>query len=166
MVNVQAAPQIVFSEFPAGFCLSSSSFQLDASPLGGIFSGPGISGDLFIPANAGEGTHEITYLLDDGVCAVDSSFELLVEECVSVDATTSNDQINLYPNPTSDWIHIDGLKDEMEISILNLQGQIVVRLKFQDSTTKINIENYASGVYFLQWQSEEGMQSRKFIVEH
>jgi hypothetical protein len=45
-------------------------------------------------------------VLDDGVCAVDSSFELLVEACVSVDATTSNDQINLYPNPASDWLHM------------------------------------------------------------
>jgi predicted transcriptional regulator len=166
LVNVQAAPQIVFSEFPAGFCLNSSSFQLDASPLGGIFSGPGISGDLFIPANAGEGTHVITYLLDDGVCAVDSSFELLVEECVSVDALSSVEEVNIYPNPASDWLYVDGLKNEVEVSILNLQGQIVGRIKFQDSATKINIGNYASGVYFLQWQSEEGMQSRKFIVEH
>jgi hypothetical protein len=139
---------------------------LDASPLGGIFSGPGISGDLFIPANAGEGTHEITYLLDDGVCAVDSSFEFLVEECVSVYAFSSVEEVNIYPNPASDWLHIDGLKNEVEISILNLQGQIVDRLKFQHSATKINIGNYASGVYFLQWKGEEGLQSRKFIIEH
>jgi hypothetical protein len=164
LVNVQAAPQIVFSEFPAGFCLNSSSYQLDASPLGGIFSGPGISGDLFIPANAGEGTHEITYLLDDGVCAVDSSFEFLVEECVSVDALSSVEEVNIYPNPASDWFYVDGITGDSKLTILNIHGQIVHQIDYNLKTEKLNVSNLSSGIYFLQWSNDKEVKTKKFII--
>jgi hypothetical protein len=102
--------------------------------------------------------------LDDGVCAVDSSFEFLVEECVSVDATTLKDQLNIYPNPASDWIHIDGLKDEMEISILNLQGQIIDQFTSNSISNKFHIVNLSSGIYFLQWSDDKELKTKKFII--
>jgi hypothetical protein len=164
LVNVQAAPQISFAEFPTGFCLNSSPYQLDASPLDGIFSGPGISGTLFVPSNAGEGTHEITYLVDDGVCAVDSSFELTVDACVTVDETTSNEAINLYPNPASDWVYLDGINGDLMVSILNVEGQIVGRFTLNSASSKLPISNLSSGVYFIQWSDEKGLQTKKFVV--
>ena len=38
---------------------------LTGSPAGGIFTGPGISGNIFTPSVAGSGTHIITYTYTD-----------------------------------------------------------------------------------------------------
>jgi hypothetical protein len=164
LINVQAAPQISFAEFPVGFCVNSSPYEIIASPLGGIFSGPGISGNLFVPSNAGEGTHAINYLVDDGICSVDSSFELLVEACVLVDEINTINEIDIYPNPASDWLSIDGLTGDTDCIVLNLQGQIVGQFTSNSTSNKFHIGNLSSGVYFLQWSDEKGFQTKKFVV--
>lgn len=164
LINVQAAPQISFAEFPVGFCVNSSPYEIIASPLGGIFSGPGISGNLFVPSNAGEGTHAINYLVDDGICSVDSSFELLVEACVLVDEINATNEIDIYPNPASDWLNIDGLTGDTDCIVLNLQGQIVGQFTSNSTSNKFHIGNLSSGVYFLQWNDEKGFQTKKFVV--
>jgi len=59
LVNVGA--QAVMAALPETVCLSGSSIALSASPAGGQFTGPGVSGAQFVPSNAGVGTHLITY---------------------------------------------------------------------------------------------------------
>ncbi|MBI2271674.1 MAG: PKD domain-containing protein [Bacteroidetes bacterium] len=45
-------------------CEKSKSFTLsNGSPVGGIYSGPGVTGNTFDPAKAGVGTHTITYTI-------------------------------------------------------------------------------------------------------
>ncbi len=49
--------------------------------------------------------------------------------------------VYVYPYIEKDWLQIDGFKNEVEISILNIQGQIVNRFEFQHSPTKVDIGN-------------------------
>jgi hypothetical protein len=44
-------------------CINSSNRNLTATPSGGTFSGPGVSGSTFNPLVAGPGNHTITYTL-------------------------------------------------------------------------------------------------------
>ncbi|UOG74437.1 gliding motility-associated C-terminal domain-containing protein [Hymenobacter tibetensis] len=46
-------------------CLTPGSVTLTATPAGGTFSGPGVSGNIFNPVVAGAGTHTLTYSLSD-----------------------------------------------------------------------------------------------------
>jgi gliding motility-associated-like protein len=56
-ITVQMAPL-------AAVCVSPASpVTLSATPAGGVFSGPGVSGGQFNPTAAGAGTHRITYTL-------------------------------------------------------------------------------------------------------
>jgi hypothetical protein len=56
-----------------------------------------------------------------------------------------NGDINLYPNPASSVLHIDA-PVIVNISILNLQGQIVLH---QENATAIDISSLANGVYMI-----------------
>ncbi len=48
--------------FPNEVCVYDAPFALSGGdPSGGVFSGPGVSGNTFYPANAGPGSHTITY---------------------------------------------------------------------------------------------------------
>lgn len=50
-------------ELPDSVCINASTIPLQGSPLGGIFSGSGITNNQFDPAKAGKGTHSVTYSL-------------------------------------------------------------------------------------------------------
>ncbi len=55
--------------FPAlaGVCENDGDLTLDqATPTGGIYSGPGVTGGLFSPSVAGPGDHTLTYSYSDG----------------------------------------------------------------------------------------------------
>jgi hypothetical protein len=43
------------------FCIGEACVTLTANPLGGTFSGPGVTGNQFCPVDAGIGNHTITY---------------------------------------------------------------------------------------------------------
>ncbi len=62
--------EIIIDFPPAGpFCLNDEETNLDASPMGGEFSGPGIEDPnqgLFVPSLAGPGSHVITYTFAPG----------------------------------------------------------------------------------------------------
>lgn len=60
-VTVYAVTPVVLTPF-ADVCEDIPPFTLtNGSPAGGVYTGPGISGNLFDPAAAGVGTHTITY---------------------------------------------------------------------------------------------------------
>jgi hypothetical protein len=66
---VNALPLVSFSGFnvPHQYCLNASVVNLTGSPLGGTFSGPGVTGaGVFTPSTAGLGTHTITYTYTNG----------------------------------------------------------------------------------------------------
>ena len=60
-VTVNQLPVITIDPVTTPTCLNSGTQTLSASPAGGTFSGPGVTGNTFDPAVAGAGTHTITY---------------------------------------------------------------------------------------------------------
>ena len=64
-VTVNNLPVVSFSGLAAAYCNDAASATLTGSPSGGTFSGPGISGNSFNPASAGNGVHTITYNYSD-----------------------------------------------------------------------------------------------------
>ncbi len=65
VVDINSLPVVDFTGLNAYYCIYSPSVTLTGSPSGGVFSGPGISGNTFTPATAGQGTHNITYTYTD-----------------------------------------------------------------------------------------------------
>ncbi len=64
--EVFALPVVSFIGLDSLYDVSDPSATITGSPFGGIFSGPGITGDQFDPAGAGVGAHEIIYTYTDG----------------------------------------------------------------------------------------------------
>ena len=66
---------------------------------------------------------------------------------------TSVDCIEVYPNPFTNFVIVDGNFSNYEIQILNASGQIVSDLSNVSSPVKINLQDFSSGVYFLRIQN-------------
>ena len=81
-------------------CQGGSNITLEASPSGGTFSGPGVTGTTFSPTDAGVGTHTVVYQATTGVnCIKSASIQIVVnpnptvtvnspEKCASDPAVT------------------------------------------------------------------------------
>jgi hypothetical protein len=69
VVTVNPTPAVTFNSFGGPYCISSTtpiSLVPYASPTGGVFSGPGVAGNDFVPSLAAVGTNTITYTYTDG----------------------------------------------------------------------------------------------------
>ena len=69
----------------------------------------------------------------------------------------------LFPNPAQDVLMFDDIKPQ-EISIYNLEGQLILSFN-KPINNKINIENLASGYYFLSMKVDEKVVKTRFIKE-
>lgn len=83
----------------------------------------------------------------------------------------SNDDMVVYPNPTSDVINIIGHNYQL-ISIVNLQGELVKKVdsiekNINDDEIKIDISDLSSGIYFLKYRNllSQEIKSKKVIVK-
>jgi len=64
MIHVMPAPDATITPVPI-LCSTDSTITLIAHDPGGIWSGPGMTGNIFDPAIAGPGNHFITYTVTD-----------------------------------------------------------------------------------------------------
>jgi len=87
------------------------------------------------------------------------------ENYTNINETQSNNfGIITYPNPTTDYIVIEGIANEkLDFSIFNIMGQSVKTGKLENNTSKINIANLNSGIYFIQLKTEDKSKTIKFI---
>lgn len=82
-ITVNPTPAVNFVPLST-YCVNTPPVDLNdaavASPAGGIFSGPGVSGTVFTPSIAGPGTHSINYTYTDPVtnCSASSSAIIVV----------------------------------------------------------------------------------------
>ncbi|MEM6264093.1 MAG: gliding motility-associated C-terminal domain-containing protein [Bacteroidota bacterium] len=68
-VEVYRPPSPNFTNLAQGYCYKDTNYVIIATPAGGTFTGPGMTGNIFNPAAAGPGQHTITYRVGQGECA-------------------------------------------------------------------------------------------------
>ena len=72
--------------------------------------------------------------------------------------------VNVYPNPTSDVLHIDkGSNVSLEITVTNSAGSIVYNSSTKDQITTINLAKMASGVYMVTLRNELGVSVERIV---
>ena len=82
----------------------------------------------------------------------------------------SNQNISLYPNPTSQFIYInnpDGFDKNSVIEIINNVGQIVRSISYSDNNAKIlelNVSDLALGYYFIQIRTSSDLFREQFVI--
>jgi xyloglucan-specific exo-beta-1,4-glucanase len=76
------------------------------------------------------------------------------------DPILDESDFQIYPNPTSDFIHLNSAKNVDVVEIFNLSGQSI----YKGKDTKINVRNIDPGVYILKARLDNGkIISKKFI---
>ncbi|QDK77420.1 hypothetical protein EXU85_01935 [Spirosoma sp. KCTC 42546] len=85
---VSRSSTISFTGLASSYCSNAASQTLVGAPSGGVFSGPGITGNSFDPAVAGAGTHTITYTKDGQPVSQTTTVYALPELVINPGSTT------------------------------------------------------------------------------
>jgi endonuclease I len=79
------------------------------------------------------------------------------------DFKRSNDDISIYPNPTSGHLISIKTSSNLDVDIYNVLGQNILKQRVTPEQNKINIQNLKSGVYILKMTSQAGSTTKKLI---
>lgn len=74
-------------------------------------------------------------------------------------------QINLYPNPSSEQIHIQSENEIRSIQIINAFGQTVFGKETSGRVLKINLATIPPGLYFMRIETDKGLGIEKLVHE-
>jgi hypothetical protein len=77
----------------------------------------------------------------------------LTESTLGITTNTEiNSQLNLYPNPSNEYLNVSGLKKNENYTIWNTIGNKMKNGSISNQE-KINIQNLTNGRYFLKFQN-------------
>lgn len=135
-------------------CNTVPAFALPAaSPVGGVYSGAGVSGNNFNPATAGAGTHTISYTFTKAStgCSYTESFDIVVENCLGVSEAGKAENVKVYPNPFNESLNISNAQQIANVEIRDLTGRVVYASAYNNTNQiQINTAEFVSGVYFVR----------------
>lgn len=116
------------------YCANASSVNLIATPTGGIYSGAGISGNVFNPSVAGVGTHKVLYIYPSPAGNNDT-----VSVTVNVNAAPAGGNLNATANAIC-------IGDSVKLTLSGYSGFIQWQSSI-DGTTWNNIPGATSSSY-------------------
>lgn len=165
-VTVNTPPAVAVSSSSSLVCLADAPAALTGTPAGGMWMGPGVSGNNFDPATAGVGTHSLTYSYTDSVgCSDSDSLSITVDVCLGV-AANGLHALQVAPNPTNGTmlISLGAQYTNVEVTLVELNGQVVRNEKFTNvSSLNMSLEDVATGVYFLKIHADAEVRTVKVI---
>lgn len=131
------------------------------------------SGDYFTNANAtlswtiGECITE-TYSSSGNILT--QGFQQSKYLITAVDKVAKNNlKINIFPNPSSDFINVafdNNLKEQSyTLKLFDMQGKELLTQKINTNQTRLAMKQYATGVYFLKITDTNNQSSNYQIIK-
>jgi hypothetical protein len=74
--------------------------------------------------------------------------------------------VSLYPNPTNSTIELKINQTQLQVrecQLYDIYGKLIKVITITEENTKIDVSEYASGVYFVRMNTEMGPISKKFV---
>jgi len=89
---------------------------------------------------------------------------------VSINDDNQDDNVNVFPNPAKDEIHLSVTSDLIgsTFSIINDTGSIILQEKIYANKTTIPVHNISSGLYIIIIKNDEGLiiTKKTLITDH
>ena len=150
-------------------CVALNSIGLTGeSPSGGVFSGPGVTGNVFNPSAAGVGTWTITYTYSDvNGCANSATGIIYVDVCTDVINGANSNNISVYPNPVNELLTVDASATNgiSLVFIMNNLGQVVYSNENVAGKITIDMSSFANGIYSLQLKNGNSVVTKKIVKQ-
>jgi hypothetical protein len=152
--------QVTSISAPEGFSIDKNSFTLasgNSETITVTFTpseGKSYTGQITISSSAGNETINIV-----GIGTIVTSID---------DDIVDENEVNLYPNPSTEWVTIDLTSAPLmipNVSIIDMNGLTIwSKTKVASRRLNVNVSNYPAGTYIVKVASEKGTVLKKLIV--
>ncbi len=116
----------------------------------------------------GPGTYSYYAIAIYSICGESepsNEYVIMIGNQIGMEEYAKNFQIN--PNPANDFLKIDCSGVIKSVYIYNSAGHIMSRTRPQNSSQMtINTANWNSGMYFIEIQTNQGVQRSKIMIQH
>jgi hypothetical protein len=175
VVTVNPLPTVTLAAFPPQVCDTITNYPLTGgNPSGGTYTGTQVSGNVFHPSAAGDGTYNITYTYTDGNNCTNSAVQPLTvgTNCfVGIAEPTVINSLSVIPNPAHNSISVSFTPKaiaDMSMNITNTIGQKVFDKNIGRSSSyseTIDISKIPVGIYFLNLNANGETITKKLVIE-
>jgi hypothetical protein len=167
-VDVNSLPTISMVTSSTLVCVSDGTVSLNGTPIGGSFSGTGVTGNYFDPSVAGSGTFMVTYNYTDGnSCSNNDAKQITVNTCTGIKEIT-NASFVIFPNPTSGNFTIDFKSnsfDNVSFEVYDAIGKIVLKETVTNDITTVSLDRFAKGIYSVRIKTNNSYSVIRVIKE-
>lgn len=99
----------------------------------------------------------------DGVAKIDDIY-ILGNLSTSISENTKDNDISVYPNPTSGEIKLSGISQFESLRVFDITGREHHQQPVFDANMNISLSHLPDGLYFIRLQNEKTVVSRKIII--
>lgn len=170
-VTVNQLPVVTAAASTNLVCTYGNDVQLTGSPSGGVWSGTGVTADLFAPST-GVGSYDLTYDYTDGNgCSASDMVTVVVDACAGVEDLSLVNNISLYPNPSNGKINVSfgAMVSVVQVEVIDLSGKVVASSQWNNiqngSVKQIDLTEQSAGVYFVRFTGNGQTQTEKLILQ-
>jgi hypothetical protein len=71
--------------------------------------------------------------------------------------------VSVYPNPATNVLYVNLSSINYSLEVINLIGEVVLKVENKSNTTSLELSNLKSGVYYLKISSEGKQKQMKFV---
>jgi PKD repeat protein len=163
IVAISKGPAFNWS-LPDSVCVFDSAFLLAAGPMGGKFTGPGVTDNVFSPSKAGAGNHMLTYTyFDEITCEGRIEKTMKVRKCnIPTDQNTDCDEVlntvQVAPNPVDDVLRLRSPYVLKFVQVFNSAGQKITEGQLINNSIRLPL--IASGLYTALVYCDKTMEYR------
>lgn len=164
-VTVKSVPLVTVSANNTLICIGSNAVLL----ANGANTYSWSNGQTFPAINVSPtvtSTYSVVGTTTNG-CQNTSSITVNVNSCTFLKQNMADKYFEIFPNPTSGKFTINAFENVTEIMLFNLLGELILKTELSANETKqIDISEKASGVYFLKFNMDGIIVTRKLIKEY
>lgn len=153
-ITVNPLPTVSVTLAVDTLCVSAPPVILSGgTPLGGTYSGTGVSSGNFNAATSGTGNFTITYMFTDANACTNTATDIIVvDACLTYREIIDASTIRIYPSPTTGMVQVDlpFLTGQATINVLNALGQTLYTVQTTVAKNQLDLTTLEKGMYFVQ----------------
>jgi hypothetical protein len=166
-VMVNNKPAVTYTEVITDVNTNANTFMLTpGDPSGGIYSGSGVSGNIFDPSIVSIGNHEVVYTYIDANGCSNSDTSMINVFIDSIVSTTSDkNMFTVFPVQVTDFttIKFNTNVGAAKIFVFNSAGEKVMETKTTGQPVTLDFRRQPSTAYFIFVHTSDRIQTRKII---
>ena len=173
---VNPLPTVTATTLNNRICISDTLVGLSGSPVGGNWSGIGVSGFNFVPSATAVGTYNLAYTFTSALgCTASATIAAKVEDCKERSRQLEDNAVIVYPNPNRGRFNVrinSTLYEYLGMKVYNAQGQIVNGKMVNDVLTApiysglvygrvipVDLTHLPAGVYIVKFYFDGGVRT-------